>query len=281
MNIENDNIIFEIEIDYDIYRKTLLNGIILELDKIFSIFNEENNSILIKLLIINKKIVNEKNKYILNIFSDFIISLKKINNNLLDQKEYLEIILNLINMYSFIDNIEIFLIKLLEEVNNKINFLILFENLKKLFEEIKINNKLFYLLCKLIDKEKIKSIKIYNKNKVLIDDNIKKEMIKYKKEIDKIILNISIILVKDYFVYYNSFEMLQILCNNTIINNKSILLDILNNNNSNFQDIYIYCHEKYNKVYNNEKEKLAKCKYIIKNEKFNDFLNDFLNIEYV
>lgn len=259
--MENDDIIFEIDIDYDLYRRKLLSEIILELDVIFDIFNDKNNNILIKLLIINKKIVKEEEKYILNIFVDLIKSLKKVEENLLDQKEYLDIILKLLNVYSFINYINIFLLDLFLLNDIKLNFSILLDDLKKLFEKIKSNNKLFDLLCKLINEE--------NNNDV------------YLKETEEIVLNISAMLVKDYFVYYNSFDMLQILHDNTMINNKSILSNILNKYNNNFQDVYIYGHEKYSQVYNNEKDKIAKCKYIIKNDKFNDLIEEFLNIDHI
>jgi len=97
----------------------------------------------------------------------------------------------------------------------------------------------------------------------------------------KIIVNISRILAKDYFIYFNSKEMLEYLYNNTRIDNHNYIPYALLKNNENFQKAYMLNYTKYIESYSNERNKVGKCKYIIKNVEFNNLIEEMSNLQYI
>lgn len=279
----NDKIIFELDIDYNKYRENLIKGIVTELDKIFSIFNEDNNTIIMMLFIINKKIIEEENKYLINILKDLVGSLNNIINKNIDQKEYLEIILKILNLTAIIDKIEL----LMNEMNVNIDINKFINDLRELIENIKKNNILFLKLLDIITLQK-NIEKLKNENEEIINDGNIEDIVtdeykikKHDDEINKIVIDISRMLVKDYFIYYNPREMLEYLYNNTRIENYNYIPYAILKRNEIFQQTYLLNYTKYMESYSNEKNKIAKCRYIIKNKKFENLINEMNNLKYV
>ena len=277
----NDKIIFELDIDYNKYRENLIKGIITELDKIFNIFNDDNNTTIIMLFIINKKIIEEENKYLINILKDLVESLNNIINKNIDQKEYLEIILKILNLTAVIDKIEL----LINKMNVDMNINKFINDLKELIENIKKNNILFLKLLDIItlqkNIEKLKNEEMTNEENIedIVEDEYKIK--KHDDEINKIVIDISRMLVKDYFIYYNPREMLEYLYNNTRIENYNYIPYTILKRNEIFQQTYLLNYTKYMESYSNEKNKIAKCRYIIKNKKFENLINEMNNLKYV
>jgi hypothetical protein len=270
--MDNKKIMLDLDIDYNKYKESLIKGIIKELDNVFNIFDDENNTSIIMLFIINIKIIKNEDKYKIDILKDLIESLKNITNKNIDQKEYLEIILKILNLSIIIEEFEELILTSKVEINiNKF-----MKNLKELFEEMKENNTLIGLLFNIVKIQKDVLILLENKN-----EESEFEIQKMNKKINEIIINISRMLAKDYFIYYNSKEMLEYLYNNTRIENNNYVPYTLLKHNETFQNTYLLNSNKYITSYENEKNKIAKYKYNIKNDKFKNLLDEMENLQYV
>lgn len=269
IKMDDENLVFELDLDYNEYTKLLIEHIVKELDIIFDVFDEDNNTNLIKLLIINKKLITNDNKYIINLLETLITNLNYILNNSIDQKDYLKIMLNLLNIFTTIDKTNV-LQQELDLCNIDFKFINFYNNLSTLFETIRNNNTLFNCLCNIVENEK------------LILKNIKDPyVVEYEKIIQNNVTNIATMLAKDYFIHCNSNEILKILYDETLIVNNNFIPYVLIKNNKLFQDKYILYYQKYCKIYKNEKTKIAKFKYVLKNDEFNNLLQEIKNIEYI
>jgi hypothetical protein len=279
--MENDEIIFELDVDYNNYRKILMTKIIAELDDIFLLFTEENNTALISFFIINKKIIDKDKQYLINTFENLVLCLKKITNCNIDQKEYLTIILKILNITTVIEKIDECINEIMElNKNIKIEKNKFIGDLKSLFEKMKINNKLFYFMVDIIDNEKV-IIKKKHENDILTTCACTDEIKKLEDDVNKNVEGMSTILAKDYFIYYDSGEMMKIIYNETLLENNNYMPFVLIESNDLFQDVYISSHKKYHDVYTNEKNKIGKCKYVLKNNKFDELLEEMSNLQYL
>jgi len=161
------------DIEYDNYKKKIMKEIFKHLDIIFSLFNEEFNDNVTKIFILLKK--NKLEKHLHNKLMKLYELIFYINNiKIIDQKEYLLIILKIINLD--IDSI------VNEFSSYKFTSLL---NLSYIVDNI--NN--------------IKNL-ITQKNFLIAKIFLLKKHINTNNE-QKIIKKISNILSKDFFNYYN------------------------------------------------------------------------------
>ena len=219
--IEFDNLdinnVYNVDIDYN--KTNLIKNIFEEIDFLVNIFNAENKKLIIKLFIYNKKYSNTLIDPYINLFN----ILSKLN--FIDQHEYLNIIINIIKILINAKKIEI----IITEFNNNFN-----GNLRE-FNKEDVNKED-------VNKENINIQKI---NKLLykfvnnfIDKNLLiKHIILFIKNIEdeKIIINISSLLAKEYYMYYSSNEMFNLFNflfknhKSVFIKNYNLIIDNLNN----------------------------------------------------
>lgn len=268
-----EKITLNLEVDYDKYREFLIIKLMDELNEIYYFFDEENNKIIIMLFILNIKLVDKSEQYLLNQLMLLILKLNEIIDKSINQKEYLYILLNLTNTYTIIEKIKNKIEKIKEEKKIKFEGKFFFENIKIFFEKIKKNNKLFESLTKIIDQR----IQLYSNKKNSEDSEIIRNENIIRIEIEKICS----ILSKDYFIYYNSNEMIRIIYEETkIIDNNFIPTAIIKNKDL-FEKKYKINYEKYKEAYKNEKNKEAMFKNTIKNENFENLMKDIKNLNYL
>ena len=235
--IEFDNLdinnIYNVDIDYN--KTILIKNIFNEIDFLVNIFNLEIKKSIIKLFIYNKKFSNTLIEQYINLVN--IIS----KLNFMDQYEYLNIIIIIIQILINAKKVEI----IITEFNNKVN-----ENINIQ----KINKSLYKFINTFIDKNYfIKYIILFLKNSN--DENI--------------IINISSLLAKEYFMYYSAYDM----------------FDIFNFLFNNYKDSFI---KNYNLVINNinniyEDNNLItkKFKYNFKNNNISNIIKIFIKLNKV
>ena len=93
-NTTNTIVLFNYDMEYNIYKKKLIKEIFLQLDNIFEIFDEEFNENIVKIYILIMK--NKIPEYILNeilVFFELLSDLKDLE--FIDQIDFLNIILDL------------------------------------------------------------------------------------------------------------------------------------------------------------------------------------------
>jgi len=229
----NINNIYNVDIDYN--KTILIKNIFNEIDFLVNIFNLEIKKSIIKLFIYNKKFSNTLIEQYINLVN--IIS----KLNFMDQYEYLNIIIIIIQILINAKKVEI----IITEFNNKVN-----ENINIQ----KINKSLYKFINTFIDKNYfIKYIILFLKNSN--DENI--------------IINISSLLAKEYFMYYSAYDM----------------FDIFNFLFNNYKDSFI---KNYNLVINNinniyEDNNLItkKFKYNFKNNNISNIIKIFIKLNKV
>jgi hypothetical protein len=204
--IEFDNLdinnIYNVDIDYN--KNNSIKKIFEEIDYIINIFSNYNKKSIIKLFIYNKKYSNT----LIDPYINLIITLSKLNY--IDQYEYLNILINVIQILINAKKIEI----IITEFNQKL------DRGKEHINIQKINKLLYKFVNNFIDKNLlIKNIIFFIKNS---DD-------------EKIIINISSLLAKEYYMYYSANEMFNLFnflfkIHKTIfIKNYNLVIDNLNN----------------------------------------------------
>ena len=204
--IEFDNLdinnLYNVDIDYN--KTNLIKNIFEEIDYLVNIFNIEIKKSIIKLFIYNKKYSNSLIEPYINLIN-YLSTL-----NYVDQHEYLNILINIIQILINAKKIEI----IITEFNNKLDGDKEHINIKK------INKLLYKFVNNFIDKNLlIKYIILFIKNN---DD-------------ETIIINISSLLAKEYYMYYSANEMFNLfnfLFKNhkaVFIKNYNIIIDNLNN----------------------------------------------------
>ena len=75
--------------------------------------------------------------------------------------------------------------------------------------------------------------------------------------------------------------MLKYLYDNTRIENHNYIPYTLLKNNEIFQRTYLLNYDKYVYSYSNEKNKIGKHKYMMKNEEFNNLIIEMNNLQYI
>ncbi len=204
--IEFDNLdinnVYNVDIDYN--KTNLIKNIFEEIDYLINIFNNEIKKSIIKLFIYNKKYSNS----LIDPYINLINILSKLN--FIDQHEYLNIIINIIQILINAKKIEI----IITEFNNKL------DGDKEHINIQKINKLLYKFVNNFVDKNLlIKYIILFIKNS---DD-------------EKIIINISSLLAKEYYMYYSANEMFNLFnflfknYKTIFIKNYNFIIDNLNN----------------------------------------------------
>jgi hypothetical protein len=204
--IEFDNLdinnVYNVDIDYN--KTNLIKNIFEEIDYLVNIFNVDIKKSIIKLFIYNKKYSNT----LIDPYINLVNILSKLN--FIDQHEYLNIIINIIKILINAKKIEI----IITEFNNN------FDENKEHINIQKINKLLYKFVNNFIDKNLlIKHIILFIKN---IED-------------EEIIINISLLLAKEYYMYYSANEMFNLfnfLFKNykaVFIKNYNLIIDNLNN----------------------------------------------------
>jgi len=200
-NLDINNM-YNIDIDYN--KTKLIKNIFEEIDFLVDIFNSDIKKSIIKLFIYNKKYPN----ILLEPYINLINILSKLNY--IDQYEYLNIIINIIQILINAKKIESFI----TDFNNKL------DSDKEHINIQKINKLLYKFVNNFINKNLlIKHIILFIKN---IED-------------EKIIIKISTLLAKEYYMYYSANEIFNIfnfLFKNhkaVFIKNYNLIIDNLNN----------------------------------------------------
>ncbi len=204
--IEFDNLdinnVYNVDIDYN--KTNLIKKIFEEIDHLINIFSSENKKSIIKLFIYNKKYSNT----LIDPYINLINILSKLNY--IDQHEYLNILINVVLILINAKKIEI----IITEFNEKL------DGDKEHINIQKINKLLYKFVNNFIDKNLlIKYIILFLKN----------------SEDEKIIINISSLLAKEYYMYYSANEMFNLfnfLFKNhkaVFIKNYNLVIDNLNN----------------------------------------------------
>ncbi len=220
-NLDINNI-YNIDIDYN--KKNLIKNIFEEIDYLVNIFNGNIKKSIIKLIIYNKKYSN----ILIEPYINLINSLSKLNY--IDQFEYLNIIINIIQILINAKKIE----NIILEFNEKL------DNNNEHIHIQKINKLLYKFVTNFMHKNLlIKYIILFIKNN---DD-------------EKIIINISTLLGKEYFMYYSANEMFNQF-NFLFKNHKAIFIKnynlIIDNLNTLYEDNNLITQKfKYNFKNNN------------------------------
>jgi hypothetical protein len=203
--IEFDNLdinnIYNVDIDYN--KTNSIKNIFEEIDFLINIFNIDNKKSIIKLFIYYKKYSNN----LIEPYINLINILSKLNY--IDQYEYLNIIINIIQILINAKKVE----TIITEFNNK-----LVQNKEHILIQ-KINKQLYKFINFFIDKNYLlKYLILFIKNN---DDNS--------------IIKISYLLAKEYYMYYSASEMFNLFNflfkNHKIefIKNYNSIIDNLNN----------------------------------------------------
>jgi len=229
--IEFDNLdinnIYNVDIDYN--KTNSIKNIFNEIDYLVNIFNADIKKSIIKLFIYNKKYSNP----LIEPYISLINILSKLNY--MDQHEYLNIIINIIQILINAKKVEI----IIKEFNDKL------DADKEHINIQKINKLLYKFINNFIDKNYlIKYIIFFIKNNT--EQTIDNE---------KIIVNISSLLAKEYYMYYSANDMYN-LFNFLFKNYKTIFIknynSIINNLNNLYEDNNLFTQKfKYNFKNNN------------------------------
>jgi hypothetical protein len=245
LNNNNKKIInIYLDMDYEIYKNRIKKYIIEHITLIYNIFDEQFNDNLTKLYILYKKKLLEKDNVIyIYLLIEYINYLKKIDY--VDQQEYFYLILKLLNIYILIIN------KIL--IDDKYTKLI---NLHKMKEKI-IKN------IKLIENENI-VIKLFL---LFINNN--------NKNSKKNIILIGEKLAFDFFIYWNSENIYEIIISNINIKNNELLTSL-----KKYKDDFIKSYDNKVKIlkdlYSEHTNIKLNKKYVFvnKNTQFNELIND-------
>jgi len=234
-NLDIKNV-YNVDIDYN--KTNLIKNIFEEIDYLVNIFSNENKKSIIKLFIYNKKYSNT----LLDPYINLINILSKLNY--IDQHEYLNILINIIQILINAKKIE----TIITEFNEKL------DGNKEHINIQKINKLLYKFVNNFIDKNLlIKNIILFLKN----------------SEDEKIIINISSLLAKEYYMYYSANDMFN-LFNFLFKNHKSIFIKNYNSIIDNLNNLY----EDNNLI-------TQKFKYNFKNNNISNIIKSLIKLNYI
>jgi hypothetical protein len=235
--IEFDNLdinnIYNVDIDYN--KNNSIKNIFNEIDYLVNIFNVDIKKSIIKLFIYNKKYSNT----LIDPYINLINILSKLNY--IDQHEYLNIIINIIKILINAKKVEIIII----EFNSKLD-----GNTEHIHIQ-KINKLLYKFINYFIDKNYlIKYIILFIKS----------------NGDEKIIINISSLLAKEYYMYYSSNEMYNLF--NFLFKNHKII----------FIKNYNLIIENLNNLYEDNNLITQKFKYNFKNNNISNITKSLIKL---
>jgi len=234
-NLDINNL-YNVDIDYN--KTNLIKNIFGEIDYLVNIFCNENRKSIIKLFIYNKKYSNS----LIDPYINLINILSKLN--FIDQHEYLNILINIIQILINAKKIE----TLITEFNEKL------DGDKEHINIQKINKLLYKFVNNFIDKNLlIKNIILFLKN----------------SEDEKIIINISSLLAKEYYMYYSANDMFN-LFNFLFKNHKSIFIKNYNSIIDNLNNLY----EDNNLI-------TQKFKYNFKNNNISNIIKSLIKLNFI
>ena len=252
---ENRNINAIFSIDYEDYKINIIKEIFKQLDIIISLFNEEFNDNLIKIYILyKKKLLNE---YEISIIKNtYMLCKNLIKLNYVDQEEYLNIIILLINLhisfYKYNKHKEKYSTNNYNNYKNLINIDMLILNLSSCIVKLSDNNMLF--------KNLLENINSSNKNNII---------------------NLAEILCDDYFMYLNQNEMYKFILNSFSSTKNKINYNI-KKYKIEFEKTYEYKQKKLKEIYTDQvqihSKLVKKFKYQITNPLLNELCKDFYTI---
>jgi len=235
----NINNMYNVDIDYN--KSKLIKNIFDEIDYLINIFNIDIKKSIIKLFIYNKK--NSNN--LIEPYINLVNILSKLNY--IDQYEYLNIIINIIQILINAKKIEL----IITEFNNKLDHPVKASNSDDNKEHIniqKINKLLYKFINNFIDKNfLIKYIILFIK-----DSNN-----------DESIIKISSLLAKEYYMYYSANEMFNLF--NFLFKNHKII----------FIKNYNLVIENLNNLYEDNNLITQKFKYNFKNNNIFNIIKSF------
>ena len=224
--IEFDNLdinnIYNVDIDYN--KTNLIKNIFEEIDFLVNIFNAENKKSIIKLFIYNKKYSNT----LIDPYINLVNILSKLN--FIDQHEYLNIIINITKILINAKKIETIITEF--NINFDGPFIESTNTPDPFIESININKNKEHINIQKINKLLYKFVNNFIDKNLLI-----KHIILFIKNIEdeKIIINISSLLAKEYYMYYSANEMFNLFNflfknhKSVFIKNYNLIIDNLNN----------------------------------------------------
>ncbi len=265
------------DIDYDNYKERIKKYIFTHIDLMYNIFDEEFNDNFAKLYILYKKELLENNdKQYTNMLIDFYIYLKEINR--IDQEEYFYLIMKLLSIYIYNQKINN------ETINHKTI------NHKTNSAEIDLKN------VKLVGNKYIKLINLNLINGKINDcvtkianDNIVMELFvlfikKENKHTKDNIIFIGEKLSMDYFMYWDSEELYEIIKNHISTYNNRLFASIKKYKNE-FIKSYNYKMSTLKELYLDQMSTIytLKYKFMKENKLFNELITDInaINDEFV
>ena len=212
--IEFDNLhinnMYNVDIDYN--KTNLIKNIFDEIDYLINIFNVDIKKSIVKLFIYNKKYSNT----LIEPYINLVNILSKLNY--IDQYEYLNIIINIIQILINAKKIEL----IIAEFNNKLDAPVKasssIDDNKEHINIQKINKLLYKFVNNFI-----------NKNYLL-----KYIILFIKNNNDDSIIKISSLLAKEYYMYYSTNEMFNLF--NFLFKNHKIIF--IKNYNSIIDNLY-------------------------------------------
>ena len=234
LDINNLDIINIYNVDIDYNKTNLVKNIFNEIDYLINIFNIDIKKSIIKLFIYNKKYSNS----LIEPYINLINILSKLNY--IDQSEYLNIIINIIQILINAKKIEL----IINDFNNKLDANKEYINIQK------INKLLYKFINNFIDKNYLlKYLILFIKN----NDN------------DSII-NISSLLAKEYYMYYSANEIFN-LFNFLFKNHKA---EFIKNYNLVINNLY--------NLYEDNNLITQKFKYNFKNNNISSIINSLVKL---
>lgn len=266
-NTTNTIVLFNYDMEYNIYKKKLIKEIFLQLDNIFEIFDEEFNENIVKIYILIMK--NKIPEYILNeilVFFELLSDLKDLE--FIDQIDFLNIILDLAKInISLVKINDFFLTNFESSMFKLINWKLLKKKFNLIIKIISENNIILNTILK-INTYNISIIKVHH------------------EEIKLLSKKLANILSFDFFMYFSSSKILKFLYRKLFINKKNI-----NDQNNNiaillikyqkyFIEQYKLKYELFCEIYYDIKiSNISKYKYVIKNKFFYELLLDITSVD--
>jgi hypothetical protein len=266
-NTNKKTINVHLDIDYNIYKNKIKKYIFVHISLIYNMFNEEFIDNFVKLYILYKKdLLESKNKKYAKLLIDFYIYLKSVEH--IDQKEYFLITIKLLNIFILIQ--EKLTIDLQAETDDK---------------------SIDLCQVRLVGDKYIKLINLPLLNKKISDciNQIAKENIvieifllfinKKNKNSKKNIIFIGEKLSFDFFMYWNSDELYNIIIKNISISSNRLLMSI-KKYKTEFKKSYNYKIHILKDIYIDQINTKLILKYkIIKNNKlFDELIKDINSI---
>lgn len=256
-----------LDIDYNTYKNKIKKFIFSHINFIYEIFDEDFIDNFVKLYILYKKnLLENKNKKYGKLLIDFFNYLKSLEY--IDQEEYFLIIIKLFNIYIFIQ----------ENIN--IELKVLSDNKILDLSKVRLVGDKY---IKLINLELLNN-RISNCIKQISKENIVVEIFllflnKQNKRSKKKIIFIGEKLSFDFFMYWKSDELYDILINNINISNNRLLSSIKKYKNE-FKKSYNYKVNLLKDIYIDQinTKLILKYKIINNNQLFDELIKDINNV---